>query len=68
MSNIFRNIAIISIVILVVFLGIVYLGSPSEMQQFCTWLGETKAGSTYEGCMAGDYSNSDYEMWVGFTG
>jgi len=68
MSNIFRNIAIISIVVLVVFLGIVYLGTPSEMQQFCTWLGETKAGSTYEGCMAGDYSNSDYEMWIGFTG
>mgnify|MGYP000588971821 CR=1 FL=1 len=68
MSNIFRNIAIISIVVLVMFLGIIYLGTPSEMQQFCTWLGETKAGSTYEGCMAGNYSNSDYEMWIGFTG
>ena len=61
-------IVIVLLVIVVFNMGFDMGSSPSEMQQFCTWLGETKAGSTYEGCMAGDYSNSDYEMWVGFTG
>ena len=68
MSNIFRNVAIISIIVVVVVLGAIYFGTPSEFEQFCMWLGETKAGSTYEGCLAGEYTDIDYEMWVGFTG
>ena len=68
MSNIFRNAVIVSVVILVVILGIIFIGTPSELEQFCKWLSETKAGSTYEGCLAGDYTDIDYEMWIGFTG
>ena len=54
--------------ILVVVIGAMYFGTPSEFEQFCIWLSETKAGSTYEGCLAGEYTDSDYEMWIGFTG